>query len=124
MLENIREFLHELELNMGGNSSPSWRTWGYSKLNDFWISHLDKCGFCGNKYGIDDFYTTICHCGNHASLQLMSKLGINSSYSENGDVKFNCCKDCMPKITKSIQSQDRNLLNHEILINIVKELKS
>lgn len=116
-----RIILHKIQV--GSKEDPYWRNWGYSVELDFFDYRIsDFCEFCKTESGI--FFKTICHCGSAYNITFSKKVFINCSISHaNGDTTFYCCEECVEKLTKLIQEQNTDLLNHEILINVIEILK-
>jgi len=107
---------HDIEL--GTKENPQWRNWGYSvELNPFDYRMTSSCEFCKTDSGV--FFKTVCFSGSN------SNISIGSSYNpETGDFTFYCCENCVEKLTKLIQEQDPQLLNHQRLINVIELLKT
>lgn len=111
-------------IQVGSNENPLWRCWGYSvELNFLDYKFSDSCDFCKIDSGI--FFKTVCHCGSSNDKPYKGNYNINSSFSpEHGDFTFYCCEKCVKKLTKLIQEQNANLLNHEILDSVITILKA
>ena len=121
MDKELKTIAHDIQV--GTKEQPLWRAWGYSlELDPFAYRPSDSCDFCKTSTGT--FYKNICHCGSGGRQVNNSGLGLNSSWSpENGDFTFYSCENCTEKLSELIKKQGKDLLNHEILIEVVEQLQ-
>jgi hypothetical protein len=120
-MEKNSNIIHQFQID--NSKSSNWRQWGYSKqLEPFDYKTSDYCALCNTSTGV--FYKTVCHCGSAHASSVSKSAFITSSRAENGDSTFYCCQDCTKKITEVVKNENGDLLNHEILIKIIRQLKT
>lgn len=125
--QNLPDVLSfSIKVSSPNDTSPKYRNWGFAK-SQTWPSFNtpDVCQICRQNFLPDNTYEVNCWCGNdYIRTDALLLLGLSHHIDmASSAVMFFACSSCVSKMDRTLQTMPPTMLNHEMLMKMVIELR-